>query len=115
MGVAERVDGDAAQQVDVLTTVGVPHPRARAANQGDGRRAEGVHDGAGVAVGEGGVVVRGVAHDLSPVPYGLRIRVAIPGSTWVPTPSSVKISSSTECGSRPSTTVARGTPPVTAS
>ena len=34
-----------------------------------------------------------------------------PGSTWVPTPSSVKSSSSTACGSRPSTTVARGTPP----
>ena len=31
-----------------------------------------------------------------------------PGSTWVPTPSSVKISSRTACGSRPSTTVARG-------
>ena len=44
----------------------------------------------------------------------VRILVGTPGSTWVPTPSSVKISSSTACGSRPSMTVARGTPGVTA-
>ena len=37
-----------------------------------------------------------------------RILVVTPGSTWVPTPSSVKISSSTACGTRPSMTVARG-------
>ena len=42
------------------------------------------------------------------------VLVATPGSTWVPTPSSVKSSSRTACGSRPSTTVARGTPPCTA-
>src|SRR3712207_7930647 len=40
--------------------------------------------------------------------------VGTPGSTWVPTPSSVKISSSTACGSRPSITVARATPWLTA-
>ena len=44
----------------------------------------------------------------------VRTFVVTPGTTWVPTPSSVKISSSTECGSRPSTTVARFTPPRTA-
>ena len=49
-----------------------------------------------------------------PLLIAVRILVVTPGSTWVPTPSSVKISRITACGSRPSTTVARGTPSVTA-
>ena len=50
VGVAEGVDGDAAEQVDVLLAVGVPHVRALAAGERQHGRAEGVHHGAGVAV-----------------------------------------------------------------
>ena len=50
VGVAEGVDGDAAEQVDVLLAVGVPHVRALPAGEGQHGRAEGVHHGAGVAV-----------------------------------------------------------------
>ena len=43
VGVAERVDGDAAEQVDVLLAVGVPDVGALAADERQLRRAEGVH------------------------------------------------------------------------
>ena len=58
--VAEGVDGDAGQQVDVLLAVGVPDVGALSPHEGEGRRTEGVHDRAGVAVLDG-------AHDASPV------------------------------------------------
>ena len=50
VGVAERVDGDAAEQVDVLLAVGVPDVRALAADQGQLGRPEGVHQAGGVAL-----------------------------------------------------------------
>jgi hypothetical protein len=40
---AERVDGDAAEQVEVAAAVGVPDVGAFAADQGDRRRAVVVH------------------------------------------------------------------------
>ena len=55
-----------------------------------------------------------------PVPPGLVPPALVPlalvpsGTTMVPMPESVKISSSTECGRRPSSTCAWGTPPRTA-
>src|SRR6478735_4152083 len=58
VGVAEGVDGDAAEQVDVLLAVGVPHVRTLPAGERQHRRAEGVHDRAGVALLD-------VAHDSS--------------------------------------------------
>jgi hypothetical protein len=45
MGVAQRVDGDAAQAIEVLLAVGVPHPAALAMRHRDGQAAVGVHQG----------------------------------------------------------------------
>ena len=103
VGVAEGVDGDAAEQVDVLLAVGVPDVRTLAADEDQLRRPEGVHHGAGVAL------LPLLAHESR---LAFRTLVATPGSTWVPTPSSVNSSSSTAWSSRPSTTVARATPPL---
>src|SRR5690606_24873690 len=120
VGVAERVDGDAGEQVEVALAVGVPHVRALAAHQDALRRAERVHDGAGVPVGPGGdravcgqgSVLAGYqgAHAGTPSCGS----AAGPGTTMVPFPRVVKTSSSTLCGWRPSMTVAAGTPPSTA-
>ena len=49
--VPERVDRDAAEQVEVAVAVGVPDVRALAADQHALRRPERVHDGVRVAVG----------------------------------------------------------------
>src|SRR4029078_7568852 len=97
-------DGDPAQQVEVLLAGVAPDPCALPADEGQLGRAERVHDGLGVALVQG--------HHL-PLLIAVRILVVTPGSTWVPTPSSVKISRITACGSRPSTTGARGPPPLT--
>ena len=51
VGVAERVDGDAAEEVDVLVAVGVPDVRALAAGEHQLGRAEGVHQAGGVPLG----------------------------------------------------------------
>ena len=100
VGVAERVDGDAAEQVDVLVAVVVPDVRALAAGEHQLRRAEGVHQRAGVPLLAG--------RSCTASSLAFRVLVSTPGSTWVPTPSLVNSSRSTACGSRPSTTVARG-------
>src|SRR5664279_1504424 len=114
MGVSECVDGNTGQQIEVAGAVGVPHIAAFAAHQDGLRRAEGVHDRMGVAVRP----LLGVTHVSSPVALvvysAVRMRVSTPGTTWVPTPSSVKISNSTAWGVRPSMTVARLTPSCTA-
>src|SRR5262249_52702238 len=91
VGAAERVDRDPAQQVQIRPAVLVHHGRTLAADQGQRRRPVGVHAASGPAVHQ--------AHD---------------GTTIVPNPSSVNTSSSIECGTRPSTTCAAGTPPLTA-
>jgi hypothetical protein len=108
MRVAERVDRDPGQQVEVAPPVDVPDVAALAAFEDPLGRAERVHQRTGVPVGPG--------HDATSTELrrAWRIRIGASGSTWVPMPSSVKISSSTACGSRPSTTVARGTPSLTA-
>ena len=85
VGVAERVDRDAAEQVEVAVAVGVPDVGALAALQHQLRRAEGVHQRGGVAllqVGRCGepAVMSGV------LPCGADRGRATPGSTWVPTP-----------------------------
>ncbi len=59
--VAERVDRDAAEQVDVLLAVGVPHPGTHTTRERQCRRTEGVHHGRCVAVLDGGCG----AHDCS--------------------------------------------------
>ena len=108
--VAERVDRDAAEEVDVLLAVGVPDVGALAADQRQLGRPEGVHQAARTAA------YRSWSHDASScAARALRVLVSTSGSTWVPTPSLVNSSSSTACGSRPSTTVARETPALTAS
>ena len=50
VGVAERVDGDAAEQVDVLLAVDVPDVGALTADEDELGRPEGVHQRAVVAV-----------------------------------------------------------------
>jgi hypothetical protein len=62
--VAQRVDGDAAEQVEVLLAGLVPHVGALAAGQHQLRRTEGVHQGLGVARLE---VAHGVESFRSPV------------------------------------------------
>src|SRR4051794_20263390 len=104
MGVTQGVDGNATEQVDVLLAVLVPDVRPVAAHQRQLRLAERVDEGGGVALLDGSWVGHSAV-------LAFRVLVSTPGSTCVPTPSSVKISSRTACGSRPSTTVVRGTPP----
>src|SRR5215472_10352239 len=99
VGVAERADRDARDEVGVLPAVSVPDPAAVAAHQRQRGHPVGAHDR---RLEPGLELLRG-AH--RPPPSGITI---------VPMPESVKISSSTECGSRPSSTCAWGTPPRTA-
>ena len=89
VAVPDVADGDPAEEVEVLAPLGVPQPGALSAHELD-------------------VVAGVVAHH----------RVAgahRAGRTFVPTPASVKSSSSSECGTRPSTMWANGTPPWMAS
>src|SRR5690606_32045843 len=128
--VAERVHRDAREEVEVPLPVGVPHVRALAAHEDALRRAERVHDRVGVpvrplrdgAVGRRGDVLGGGRGGR---PAGRRLGHAAPpavgvaagaasGTTIVPLPWVVKTSSRVECGTRPSITVAAGTPPSTA-
>src|ERR1019366_7196342 len=102
---------DPGQKVEVLVAVGVPQPAARAAHELDRvahigpdhvlalerlqlrqRRREDL-----ILAGERG----GLAH--------------LPGPILVPCPASVNSSSSSECGTRPSTIWAKETPPLIAS
>src|SRR5690606_29607025 len=101
MGVSQGVDGDTADVVGVLLAVGVPHRGAGAAHQGQARGAVIVHERALPPLGE-----LLVAHDS---PSG-----SSSGTTIVPMPSSVKISSRIECWTRPSMTRAVLTPLRTA-
>ena len=98
VGVAEGVDGDAGEQVEVAVAVGVPDvapsPRTKAS---DGVPYVGHHRGAPTVEHRRGAASLGEgAHD------------AAPGTTCVPMPSSVKTSSSSACGTRPSSTCAFG-------
>src|SRR5215470_1936638 len=99
VSVAERADRDARDEVGVLPAVSVPDPAAVAAHE----RQRGHPVGARDRRLEPGLELLRDAH--WPPPSGITI---------VPMPESVKISSSTECGSRPSSTCAWGTPPRTA-
>src|SRR5699024_6086008 len=126
VGMPEAVHRDAAEQVEVALSVGVPYVHAFATHEDALRRAEGVHQRMGVALGPlplaEAVVQAGdhFAHGvlLPDVPAGAGCGSVLPpsgvGSTMVPTPSVVKISNSNECGRRPSITWACHTPPVTA-
>src|SRR5690606_25674017 len=117
-------DGDPGEQVQVAPPVGVPDVGALAADQHPLRGPESVHDRSGVTPGPRGTGVAGqhaagrllqvVAHACSFVAGAVVGVMAASGTTMVPLPRAVKTSSSTECGRRPSMTVARGTPPWTA-
>src|SRR3954466_4280805 len=98
VGVAEGVDGDTADEVEVFLAVRVPHRGALAVGERDARRAVVVHHRALPALRQ----LR-VAHWSSP-------SSSASGTTIVPMPSSVKISSRIECCTRPSMTRALVTP-----
>src|SRR5580765_4025500 len=100
VAVPQRIDGDAAEQVEVAPTVDVPDVAALAVVDDDGRAVEDAEDRILVAVEvcRGG---RGRRHGES---FSMR----------VPMPSEVNTSRSSECGCRPSMTWACGTPSSTA-
>src|SRR5699024_2255213 len=114
VAVAERVDRDAAEQVQVAVPVGVPHPGTVPVGEDESRKAEDAEVTLAVAPQQRLLLLRdGVGHD------GLPSRTSCwssssSGRIIVPNPSEVKISSSMEWGWRPSTTWAWGTPFVTA-
>src|SRR5699024_5221656 len=91
MAVAEDVDRDPAEQVEVGSAVDVGDHRAVTAGQRQRWGAVVVHH-----------------HGLPPV------LESHPLTTLVPVPSSVNSSTSTQCWTRPSMTWALGTPPSTA-
>ena len=95
VGVAERVDRDPADEVEVLLAVGVPQPGARAADEGQPRGAVVVHQRALPPLGE----LARCGPVIACVPCS-----CASGTTIVPMPSSVKISSRIECWTRPSMT-----------
>ena len=107
MRVTESVDGDAGEEVEVLAPVDIPHAgtapvgerRHRARGRALGDPGEALAEGIRLGTGDGRTAVRGAAH----------------GTTSVPMPSCVKISSRIECGTRPSMIAALPTPPSTAS
>src|SRR6202008_2289750 len=94
--VAQRRDRDAGDEVEVLVSVDIPYPDAAAVIERKRWRAVVRHHHRTEAVGQ--------RHELLPSA----------GTTIVPIPSLVKISNSNACGTRPSRTCARGTPPDTA-
>src|SRR5208283_5739900 len=95
VAMAEDVDRDAAEQVQVGLAVDVGDHGAVTAGQRHRRGAVVVHH-----------------HGFPPVSH--RVRGCHALTTLVPVPSSVKSSTSTQCSTRPSMTCALGTPPVTA-
>ena len=100
------------EQVEVAVAVGVPDPAALAAHEHALRRAERVHQRAGVALRPELAETGGRLDDGQP---GRRSATgSAHGVTIVPTPSLVKTSSSSACGTRPSSTCALRTPPWTA-
>src|SRR6266487_1851474 len=99
VGVAQRADRDAGDEVGVGVAVGVPDLAALTAHQRDRRDAVVGHE-RGL---EPRLKLLCTSHELAPS-----------GTTMVPMPESVKISRSTACGSLPSSTCAWGTPPRTA-
>ena len=105
VGVAEGRHRQAREEVEIAPTLGVPQPRPGTSHEGDGRVGIGVHQGTAVDGGSG----HGATW-YSPA----RVVVVRSSPTMVPTPSSVKISSSMAWATRPSSTWARCTPPLTA-
>src|SRR5262249_5095079 len=93
VAVAEQVHRDAAEEVDVGAAGLVDDDGAAAADQTQRRRTVRVHD-----------------RSLEP----RRQRTGHCPTTMVPNPSDVNTSSNSEWGTRPSTTCAAGTPPLTA-
>src|SRR5690606_27384575 len=96
VGVAERVDRDPTQEVQIGLAGFVGQHRALAADQRQRR---------GAVVAQQGV---------APALAQRAGRAAHDGTTMVPSPSEVNTSSSRLCATRPSTTWAAGTPPRTA-
>src|SRR6266516_3141900 len=115
--VPERTHRYAGDQVGVFPAVGVPDQAALAASQGHRRGTVVPHQRTGEAVLQLlGVVPGAVAHSVVPfISVARCVAGAESGSTMAPMPESVKISSRMACGSRPSSTWARGIPPRTAS
>ena len=95
--VPERVHGDAGEEVEVASPVVVPEVRALAADEHRHAGPEAAHQ------------VARLRHPAS------RRLIRTSRTTSVPIPLLVKISTSTECGTRPSMIAAVSTPPSTAS
>ena len=118
---AQRVDGDAADEVGVRPALGVPERGAHAPGQRHARRAVVVHEGGLPAVREcrvgcldgAGGGGGGVGHG-APGVHGVASPSCLSGTTMVPMPSSVKISSRIACCTLPSSTRAVRTPLRTA-
>src|SRR6516162_140273 len=116
--VAERADRDAGDQVQVLVAVGVPHPAALAAGERQRRGAVVGHHRRLEPLAQRIALAHRVPPNRGPVLSGgfsvIGAGTGASGTTIVPIPESVKISSKTACLRRPSSTWARGTPPRTA-
>src|SRR5690606_3526670 len=117
---AERADGDAAEEVEVLLAVGVPQPGALAVGEGDAGGAVVVHQGGLPPPGQFLIAHQCASSAVPPASFVPSASLASPappgssGTTMVPMPSSVKISSRMECWTRPSMTRAVRTPLRTA-
>src|SRR5699024_7865881 len=109
VGVSERVDRDAREQVEVLATVGGGDGGAPPGNEFERRGAVVAHQRAVPPPGEIGGALLG--HEFAPT---AALVSWSPSVTIVPIPPSVRISSNTECSTRPSMTCAAPTPPSTA-
>ena len=111
VAVPEAGDGEAREEVEVPAAVAVPHPGPLAAHELQRRRPVGRHERAAVERRCPHGLGRGSACDRSASEAsGLRGRNVI----IVPTPASLNSSSSSTCGSRPSSRWADPTPLVTA-
>src|SRR5690625_4948788 len=112
MGVSQTVHRDPGQQIQVAHAVGVPDIGSLTPGEHALRQPEGVDQRAlitALPLPTGELGCGWFGHRVPPAGS-----VWGAGSTIVPTPASVKISSSRECGVRPSITWACGTPPLTA-
>src|SRR5690606_31740872 len=109
MGVAQGVDRDTREQVEVLATVGGGEGGAPPGNEFERRGAVVAHQRGLPPPGEIGRVLLG--HEVAPT---AALVSWSPSGTVVPMPPSVRISSNTECSTRPSMTCAAPTPPSTA-
>ena len=93
VAVADVEHRDPGQEVQVLVALGVPQPHARAADELD----------RGAGVGADGVAALELLELLERRALIGRAAAHVAGPIFVPCPASVNSSSSSECGTRPST------------